>query len=171
VIWNNRKEATAAKFNALSRHCLGGTRKLWELVDGGLLGCDAVWTCRWVPTFQRNIQPPYESWRWKEYVPPKRWYPPTSSQSVTIQETTIDSFTAVRTSNHYGNQSDSFFWLILILLHLQNRSTDFDQIWYRVNTKYRRETLTRSYFTGSKNELHKIVRKLIIMRYSDTRHL
>jgi hypothetical protein len=24
----------------------------------GLLGCDVMWTCRWVPTFQRNILPP-----------------------------------------------------------------------------------------------------------------
>jgi hypothetical protein len=30
-----------------------------EYDHGGLLGCDAVcvcvWTCRWVPTFQRNM--------------------------------------------------------------------------------------------------------------------
>jgi hypothetical protein len=26
-----------------------------EDVDGGLLGCDAIWTCAWVPTFRRNI--------------------------------------------------------------------------------------------------------------------
>jgi hypothetical protein len=26
-------------------------------IDCGLVGCDAVWTCRWVPTFRRNILP------------------------------------------------------------------------------------------------------------------
>jgi hypothetical protein len=26
--------------------------------NGGFLGCDAVWTCRWVSMFGRNILPP-----------------------------------------------------------------------------------------------------------------
>jgi hypothetical protein len=26
-----------------------------EDVDVGLLGCDAVWNCRWIPTFRKNI--------------------------------------------------------------------------------------------------------------------
>jgi hypothetical protein len=42
-------------------------------VDFDLLGCDAMWTCR----YQRfggkyclHLQPR----RWRQYVPPKRWY-------------------------------------------------------------------------------------------------
>lgn len=29
------------------------------LVDGGGLGCDALWTCQSVTTFWRNILPPF----------------------------------------------------------------------------------------------------------------
>jgi hypothetical protein len=33
-----------------------------------------------------------QPWRWKQYVPPKQWYPPTSRHGVTAQKTTIDIF-------------------------------------------------------------------------------
>jgi hypothetical protein len=28
--------------------------------SSGLWGCDDVWTCKWVPTFRRNIPPPFQ---------------------------------------------------------------------------------------------------------------
>jgi hypothetical protein len=38
------------------------------------------------------------------YVPPKRWYLPTSPHGVTTQKTNIDIFTSVRISDlSYGN--------------------------------------------------------------------
>jgi hypothetical protein len=39
-----------------------------EDVDAGILGSNAVWTCRYIPTFLRNT--------WRQYVPAKRWYCP-----------------------------------------------------------------------------------------------
>jgi hypothetical protein len=41
-----------------------------------------------------------QPWRWRQYIPPKRWYLPTSPHGVTTQKISIDIFTAVRTSNH-----------------------------------------------------------------------
>jgi hypothetical protein len=32
--------------------------KFQYILDGGLLGCDAVWTCRWVSMFRGSILPP-----------------------------------------------------------------------------------------------------------------
>lgn len=39
----------------------------WESHGGerapcGLLGCGAVWLCKWLPTFQRKISPPSSGW-------------------------------------------------------------------------------------------------------------
>jgi hypothetical protein len=72
-------------------------------VDVGLLGSNAVWTCRKIQTFRRNILPlsiglkMEAAWRWRQYVPPKPWYLPTSPHGVTTKKY-IDIFTAVRTS-------------------------------------------------------------------------
>jgi hypothetical protein len=35
--------------------------ELHILVYCGLLDCNALWTCRWISTFQRNILPPSSS--------------------------------------------------------------------------------------------------------------
>jgi hypothetical protein len=37
-------------------------RQLAVVIHPGLLGCDAMWCCRWVHT-----------WRWRHYLSPKRW--------------------------------------------------------------------------------------------------
>jgi hypothetical protein len=37
-----------------------------EDVDVGLLGCKTLWTCRWFPTFRRNVAP--LPWEWR-YIP------------------------------------------------------------------------------------------------------
>jgi hypothetical protein len=37
-----------------------------QSVDCGLLGCGGVWTYRWVPTFRRNVLPPFSGLRMKE---------------------------------------------------------------------------------------------------------
>jgi hypothetical protein len=55
--------------------------------SGGLLGCDTMWSCRWLPVFWRNVSLP---WRWTWYIPPKHWWPPARSHSVTTQNTTVD---------------------------------------------------------------------------------
>jgi hypothetical protein len=41
----------------------------------------------------------FKPWRWRQYLPPKRRYLPTSPYGVATQKTNIDIFTAVRTSN------------------------------------------------------------------------
>jgi hypothetical protein len=41
----------------------------------------------------------YRSWRWRQYISPKRWYLPTRPHDVTCQKSNIDIFTAVRTSD------------------------------------------------------------------------
>jgi hypothetical protein len=46
-----------------------------KIVDGGLLSCDTMWTCKWVPAFQRNILSASSK---------------LTSHSVTTQKTTID---------------------------------------------------------------------------------
>jgi hypothetical protein len=57
------------------------------LVDVDLLGCNAVWTCRWI-TFRSNILPlSLQPWRWRQCVAPKRWYLPTSPHGVTTHKT------------------------------------------------------------------------------------
>jgi hypothetical protein len=61
-----------------------------EDVDVGLLGCNAVWTCRYIPTFRRDILSLSSPWRWRQYVPPKRWYIPTSPHGVTTKKTNMD---------------------------------------------------------------------------------
>jgi hypothetical protein len=48
-----------------------------ESVHGGLMGVGAVLT---------SVQP----WRWRQYVPPKSWYPPTYPHGVKPQKTTIN---------------------------------------------------------------------------------
>jgi hypothetical protein len=51
-----------------------------EDVYGGLLGYDAGPICTWVPTF----------WKWRQYIPPKRWFLPTSPHGVTTQDSNIE---------------------------------------------------------------------------------
>jgi len=38
-------------------------------------------------------------WRWRQHGPPKHWYPTTTLQAVTIQNTWNSVFSAVNTSN------------------------------------------------------------------------
>jgi hypothetical protein len=86
-------------------------------------GGNVVWTCAKIPKFRKNILPPSSGlkthittnllrntglrdkkpvwstkWRWRQYVPPKRWYLPTSPHGVTTQKTNTDIF-ALRTSH------------------------------------------------------------------------
>lgn len=71
--------------------------------------CWRVWSCRWLPVFRMNVSPTssglkwtvflFQIWRWKRYFPPKHWKSPIRLQGVTIQNTTIDIISAVRTSN------------------------------------------------------------------------
>jgi hypothetical protein len=42
----------------------------------------------------------------RQYVPPKRWYSPTSLHSNKIRKTTIDIFFTVRTSSHGSYASE-----------------------------------------------------------------
>jgi hypothetical protein len=46
-------------------------------------------------TYSHHLQ----GWRWRQHVSPKRWYLHSSPKGVTTQETNIDIFTAVRTSD------------------------------------------------------------------------
>jgi hypothetical protein len=39
-----------------------------DIIGVGLLACNTVWTCRYIPTFQRNILPPSSA------LSPERWY-------------------------------------------------------------------------------------------------
>jgi hypothetical protein len=45
------------------------------------------------------------TWRWRQYVPPKSWLPLARLQCVRAQKTTVEIFTAVKTSNHRVNGS------------------------------------------------------------------
>jgi hypothetical protein len=67
-----------------------------EDVHGGLVDCDALHTCRRVQT-----------WRWRQYVPLKRWYAPASPCNATTQKTATD----VRTK---------FFPLLLVIAYICN---------------------------------------------------
>jgi hypothetical protein len=51
------------------------------LMKCGHSGCEV--TCRWVSTFWRNMLP-RSSEMDAQYIPPKRWYPPTSSLGVAV---------------------------------------------------------------------------------------
>jgi hypothetical protein len=74
----------------------------------------------------------FHSWRWKQYVAPKHWYLPTCPQGVTTQKTTIDIFTAMRTSNPIcnhgfsalGNASDTYQGDIRLESHLDTNYPD-----------------------------------------------
>jgi hypothetical protein len=69
------------------------------LFDAGLLGCDTVWTCRWVQTFGRNTLPPSSALKTETVCSSEHWYSPVSLHGVTTQKTINDIFSAVRTSN------------------------------------------------------------------------
>jgi hypothetical protein len=49
--------------------------------------------------FQADTDVSEEYIRGRQYVPPKRWYLPTSTHGVAVQTNNIDVFTAMRTSN------------------------------------------------------------------------
>jgi len=51
-----------------------------------LPGCNAVWCCRNIPIFRRIFP-----WRWRRHGPPKRRYPTTTAQGVTIQNARPDN--------------------------------------------------------------------------------
>jgi hypothetical protein len=65
-----------------------------EDVNIGLC-CNAVWTCREIPPFRRNILLPPSGLK---YFLSKRWFPPVGPHCSTTQNINTDTFTAVRTS-------------------------------------------------------------------------
>jgi hypothetical protein len=77
--------------------------EIWGSHGGNIRGglrC-GVWACGWVPTFRR------------QYVPPKRWYPPSSPHGVTTQKTNMDN-------TEYG---DSTF------IHIET-TTVWESLWF-----------------------------------------
>lgn len=56
-------------------------------VHVGLLDGNAVWVCRWIPTFLRNI--PSQSSEPND--PLEHWYLPTSPHDVATQKTNIET--------------------------------------------------------------------------------
>jgi hypothetical protein len=45
------------------KQCEFAVSEVWdshsdENVSSGLLSCDTMWSCRWLPVFQRNMSPP-----------------------------------------------------------------------------------------------------------------
>jgi hypothetical protein len=61
-----------------------------------------------------------QDWGWRQYVPPKRWYLPTSPHGISTQKNNIDIFTAVRTSNLAQVREiehDSVFLLLCLTSH------------------------------------------------------
>jgi hypothetical protein len=59
---------------------------------GGILGYDAVWTCRWIPTFRSSILSPSSGLKMEVIT-----NLPTNPHGVTTQKITISIFSAVRT--------------------------------------------------------------------------
>jgi hypothetical protein len=59
-----------------------------EYSDYGLVGRDIVYSCKWIPPFQRNMLPPCSgaNGRWRHYVPPEHQYSPARLHGVTTQE-------------------------------------------------------------------------------------
>jgi hypothetical protein len=49
-----------------------------------------VTPCGLVGSLYSNVSEEHTPWRWRRYVSPKRWYPPTSLHGVTIQDTDIE---------------------------------------------------------------------------------
>lgn len=71
------------------------TRQIWsyhgpEDFEVCLLICDATWTCRWVPTFRRNMLYQSSERTSSQYVFPKQWHVPTSPHAVTTSKTNTD---------------------------------------------------------------------------------
>jgi hypothetical protein len=65
------------------------------------LGCNIVWTCRYIPAFWKNVlhTSQFQPRRWRQHVPTNLLCLFTSPHGVTIQNTNMDIFTSVRTSN------------------------------------------------------------------------
>jgi threonine/homoserine efflux transporter RhtA len=84
--------------------------------DVGLLGWNVARISRHVLMFRRCIRP----WRWRQYVPQKRWYPSTSLHGVTTWKTNINIYTAMRTLN-------LIFWVVapccILAVYLRFRGT------------------------------------------------
>jgi hypothetical protein len=66
--------------------------------------CQLLQTVRVSATVLPTCVTFYRSWRWKQYVPPKRLYPPTSPHGVTAQKTNID--------NVWGCARRILFWRV-----------------------------------------------------------
>jgi hypothetical protein len=88
IIWKNKNVKFHSKRNKSCRCCCFG---LWRRVD---LQVDAN-----VPEKYTLSSSSLQSWRWRHYVSPKRWYLQTSSHGVTTQKNNIGIFTAFRTLN------------------------------------------------------------------------
>jgi hypothetical protein len=62
-----------------------------EDTNVGLLGCNAVWACKYILTFWRNIMPSSSGLMMEtiQYISPKR-YLPTSQHGIKTQKTNTD---------------------------------------------------------------------------------
>jgi hypothetical protein len=78
--------------------CSARRKRIW-FVDVGVLGTNAVWTCRQKPTFRRNILPLSSMLKTKAVCSPETLVVPTSLHGITTQKTNIGIFIAVKTSN------------------------------------------------------------------------
>jgi hypothetical protein len=56
----------------------------WHTADGSLLGCDAVWSCTWLPAFRRNVCPLYS------------FYPQNRSSQISEISTLLELLTDVK---------------------------------------------------------------------------
>jgi hypothetical protein len=84
----------------------------------GLLCCNAVWTCKWIPTIRRIIPPPFSGL--KAVCSFDRVYLPTCTYGAATHKTNIDIFTATRT------------WNLVILLFLCSVHFKRNSVQYRI---------------------------------------
>jgi hypothetical protein len=69
-------------------------------------------TCRWVPTFKRNIPPPSSGLKEEAVVSSKMMFQPTCPHSIITQKTSGNSLTAMKNSNLKKNMSGEYKILV-----------------------------------------------------------
>jgi hypothetical protein len=87
-----------------------------------------------------------QPWRWRQYVPPKRWYLPISPHGVTTQETNIDIYSAVRISNRYYRNTGTHFF--------ENSDS-----WWTVSLRNSSDWIWQSSESSNLNEASQLQRK------------
>jgi hypothetical protein len=128
-------------------------------LDHGLLGCEVVWSCKWLPSFLKNVSLHLQPWRWRWYKITRNYIPEDHNRHLhRLENLRSHISTRFNTELCHGYRrsvtnpkTDYLIWLYIIFLPFSRQKT--------IKSRQKYPTPTLLIFRKTYYLLHKPLKK------------